>query len=51
MLDGIGEISDNVLLFTADVVGLYPNILHNEGLEMMRQALHIRTNPSVSTVN
>ena len=35
----LGDIPDDALLCTADVVGLYPNILHNEGLEAMRKAL------------
>ena len=32
-----------------DVVGLYPNIPHNEVLEAMRKALDTRQNPSIST--
>ena len=32
-----------------DVVGLYPNIPHNEVLEAMRKALDTRQNSSIST--
>ena len=49
LLAKLGEIPDNALLCTADVVGLYPNIPHGEGLEAMRKALDTRQNPSIST--
>ena len=49
LLAQLGEIPDNALLCTADVVGLYPNIPHNEELEAMHKALDTRQNPSVST--
>ena len=39
---------DNALLCAVDVVGLYPNIPHNEGLEAIRKALDTRQNPSIS---
>ena len=42
-------IPDNALLCTADVVGLYHNIPHGEGLETMCKALNIRQNPSIPT--
>ena len=45
----MGEIPDNSLLCAVDVLGLYPNIPHNEGLEAMRKALDTRQNPSCST--
>ena len=49
LLAQLGEIPDHALLYTADVVVLYPNILHNEGLEAMHKALDTRQNPSIST--
>ena len=49
LLAKLGEIAYNALLCTADVVGLYPNIPHGEGLEAMRKALDTRQNPSIST--
>ena len=49
LLAKLGEIPDNALLCTADVVGLYPNIPHGEVLEAMRKALDTRQNPSIST--
>ena len=48
LLGKLGDIPDNALLCTADVVGLYPHIPHSEGLEAMHRALHARQNPSVS---
>ena len=49
MLAGLGEIPGDALLCTVDVVGLYPSIPHDEGLEAMRHALSSRQNPGVST--
>ena len=48
LLAKLGEIPDNILLCTEDVVGLYPNIPHGEGLEAMCKALDTRKNPSIS---
>ena len=50
LLAKLGEIPDNVLLCTADVVGLYPNIPHGDGLDAMRQDLDTGQNPSISTM-
>ena len=49
LLAGIGDIPDGALLCTVDVVGLYPSIPHDEGLEAMRRALSSRQDPSIST--
>ena len=49
LLAKLGEILDNVLLCTEDVVGHYPNIPHSEDLEAMCKALDTRQNPSIST--
>ena len=35
----LGKIPDNAILVTADVVGLYPGILHNVGLRALKEAL------------
>ena len=51
LLAQLGEIPDDALLCTADVLDLYPNIPHNEGLEAIRKALDTTHNPSVSTVS
>ena len=48
LLDSIDEIPDNALLFTADVVGHYPNIPHGQRLEAIRQSLDTRRNPDIS---
>ena len=36
-LKDLGEIPEGAILVTADVVGLYPTILHTEGLEVLRK--------------
>ena len=38
-LGQIGELPEGAILCTIDVVGLYPHITHNEGLEALREAL------------
>ena len=40
---------DDVILCTIDVVGLYPNIPHDEGLIAMRKALDLRKDKRIST--
>ena len=35
----IGELREGAILCTIDVVGLYPHIPHNEGLEALKEAL------------
>ena len=48
-MKNIGSIAKYTILVTADVVGLYPSILHEAGLEALEKALNIRTNKKVST--
>ena len=36
-------------MVTADVVGLYPSIHHDAGVEALRKALDIRENKKIST--
>ena len=43
------DLPRDAILCTIDVVGLYPSILHDEGLEALRTALNSRENRSVST--
>ena len=38
-----------MILVTIDVVGLYPHIPHNEGLEAIRKILNTRTNQEIPT--
>ena len=45
-LDGLPE---DAILCTVDVVGLYPSIPHEEGLEALREALEHRENNTIST--
>ena len=43
------NLPDNCLLCTMDVVGLYPNIPHDEGLSALRKRLNERDKKDVST--
>ena len=38
-LQDLGRLPEGAILVTADVVGLYPHIPHEEGLSAMREAL------------
>ena len=46
-LSELGVIPKDAILCTVDVVGLYPNIPHEEGLEALRRPLDHRENKSV----
>ena len=48
-LQDVGTLPENAILVTLDVVGLYPHIPHDEGLEAIREALDIRSNPEIPT--
>ena len=45
----VENIPENVILVTADVVGLYPNIPHNAGLKALTNMLEAREHKAVST--
>ena len=45
----LGEIPQNAVLVTADVVGLYPSIPHDEGLEVLRKQLNAFNNKAIPT--
>ena len=38
-LKNLRKVPDNAILITADVVGLYPTIPHNEGLEVLKKRI------------
>ena len=40
---------DDIILCTVDVVGLYPNIPHDEGLSALRKRLDLRQEKDVTT--
>ena len=42
-------LQDGLILCTVDVVGIYPNIPHEEGLIAIRKALDIRKDKTIST--
>ena len=48
-LSNLPVLPDNVILCTIDVVGLYPNIPHEEGLAAIKEALDKREDKSIST--
>ena len=48
-LSGLGKLPEGAILVTFDVVGLYSNIPHEEGLEALRFYLEQREDKSVST--
>ena len=48
-LKNLGKILENAFLVTADVVGLYQSIPHDEGLEVLRKQLNVFDNKSITT--
>ena len=48
-LKNLGKIPENAFLVTAVVVGLYPSIPHDEGLEVLRKQLNAFDNKSIPT--
>ena len=45
----LGELPENAILCTVDVVGLYPNIPNDEGLRVLFDALEKREDKAIST--
>ena len=45
----LGSLPDGAILCTMDVVGLYPNIPHGEGLDSLRRYLETRDNKQISS--
>ena len=45
----LGSLPDGAVLCTMDVVGLYPNIPHGEGLDSLRRYLETRDNKQISS--
>jgi len=48
-LSNLSSLPDDVILCTVDVVGLYPNIPHEDGLKALKRALDSREDQTVST--
>ena len=48
-IQSLGNIPEDAILCTIDVVALYPSIPHDEGLGVLRKALDSRADRSVST--
>ena len=48
-LNELRDLPVDFILYTIDVVGLYPNIPHKEGLEPIRKALDKREDQTIST--
>ena len=51
VLNGLGRLPEGAILLTADMVGLYPHIPHDEGLRALRKALIKSPNTSVPADN
>ena len=48
-IDSIPRLPDNVILCTLDVLGLYSNIHHDEGLIALRKSLEFREDKAIFT--
>ena len=48
-LRNLGKIPENAFLVTADVIGLYPSIPHDEGLDVLRKQFNAFDNKSIPT--
>ena len=48
-LRSLPNLPDDIILFTVDVVGLCPNIPHDEGLSALRKRLDLRQEKDVTT--
>ena len=48
-LKTLGKLPQGAILCTIDVVGLYPNIPHSEGLISLRRFLELRDNKQISS--
>ena len=48
-IHNLGELPEDAILCTVDVIGLYPSIPHEEGLEALRGALERREDKAIST--
>ena len=48
-LSVLNDLPDDFILCTVDVVGLYPNIPHNDGLAALKRVLEEREDPKIST--
>ena len=48
-LRSLPDLPDDIVLCTVDVVGLYPNIPHDEGLSALRKRLDLRQEKDATT--
>ena len=48
-IKGLGQLPEGAILCTIDVVGIYPNIPHEEGLASLRRFLDARTEKKETT--
>ena len=48
-LNSLGKLPQGVVLCTIDVLGLYPNIPHSEGLTSLQRFLELRGNKQISS--
>ena len=45
----LGSLPDQAILCTMDIVGLYPNITHGEGLASLRRTMETKDNKQISS--
>ena len=50
-LRSLPNLPDDIILYTVDVVGLYPNIPHEEGLSALRKRLDLGQEKDVTNLN
>ena len=48
-IKSLGQLPEGAILCTIDIVGLYPNIPHEEGLASLRKFLDTRMEKKVTT--
>ena len=48
-IKSLGQLPEGAILCTVDIVGLYPNIPHEEGLVSLRKFLDTRMEKKVTT--
>ena len=49
-IENLPPLPDNLIFCTIDLVGLYPNIPHEEGLIAIKKALDTRKDKTISTL-
>ena len=48
-MKSLGKLPQGAILYTIDIVGLYPNIPHSEGLTSLQKFLELKDNKQISS--